>query len=524
MTKREKAKTAKPKAEKARRRGRTGLALAELIAACILLSLGVILYAVCRWIRIRYNVSFMELLFTLLSPMKGANLSMVTESVVAMLPYFIPIVLFILVCVWIGYVQGRVSVFLVLSAAGRALRVNVMGLLRHAAALVSVFVLIWSCSYADQSLKISEYLDSYRTATTIYEDEYVDPNTVTITGPEKPKNLIYIYLESMETTYASKAVGGAQPTENYIPHLTELAQNNCSFSNSTALGGWRPTDLTAWTMAVLFATSSGVPMAFPVARNAMNERERFASGLTCMGELLEERGYQNVFLCGSYSSFGGRDTFYRQHGDYTIYDLDTAHAEGYIPEDYVVWWGYEDEFLYSIAQDKLTQLSQSDQPFNFTMLTVDTHYPVGYVCNLCGDTYPTDTENILLCADLQLHNFITWCQQQDFYEDTVIVIAGDHPRMDTLLVEDVAFEDRTIYNCFLNCDVPDPARTVNRTFTALDMFPTVMSAMGFQIDGERLGLGVNLFSDQPTLPERMGFEVFTEELSRYSPYYIQHFS
>lgn len=39
----------------------------------------------------------------------------------------------------------------------------------------------------------------------------------------KQKNLIYIYLESMETTYADENNGGAF-TENYIPELTKLAQ------------------------------------------------------------------------------------------------------------------------------------------------------------------------------------------------------------------------------------------------------------------------------------------------------------
>lgn len=41
------------------------------------------------------------------------------------------------------------------------------------------------------------------------EDNYVDPDRVNITFPEQKRNLIYLYLESMESTYADKSSGGA---------------------------------------------------------------------------------------------------------------------------------------------------------------------------------------------------------------------------------------------------------------------------------------------------------------------------
>ena len=68
------------------------------------------------------------------------------------------------------------------------------------------------------------------------EDNYVDPARVNITFPEQKRNLIYLYLESMESTYADKASGGAFD-KNYIPELTQLATDNISFSNSELLGG-----------------------------------------------------------------------------------------------------------------------------------------------------------------------------------------------------------------------------------------------------------------------------------------------
>ena len=327
----------------------------------------------------------------------------------------------------------------------------------------------------------------------------------------------------METTYASKEVGGAQRKNNYIPNLTRLADEYVSFSDKDLLGGFHSVTGTTWTMGALFATTTGLPFEFP-GLNSMNNFEEFAAGTVALGDILSAKGYRQEFLCGSDADFAGRKTYFQQHGNHEIFDLFTAREKGYIPPDYKVWWGFEDEVLYRIAKDELLRLSAGEEPFNLTLLTVDTHYPGGYVCGLCEDEYPETAANVVACADRQIDEFIKWCREQDFYEDTVIVILGDHPRMDADLVENVDFYDRTVYNCFINAEHTEGANLKNREFTALDMFPTILSAMGFEIENDCLGMGVNLFSNQETLCERMGFEALDKEFSKYSEYYIQRFA
>ena len=43
-----------------------------------------------------------------------------------------------------------------------------------------------------------------------------------------------------------------------------------------------------------------------------------------------------------------------------------------------------------------------------------------------------------------------------------------------------------------------------RTYTTFDAFPTTLAARGADIEGNRLGLGTNLFSSTQTLSERFG--------------------
>ena len=473
--------------------------------------LGVSLATVCGWYRLTFDLEFKELLYTLASPLKGTGQSTVSQILQACLPV---VLVFTAVYVAVAVLLWK--------------KRETLPWARRVGALLCVVVLLASSVFSVFALRLPAYVKALNDQTTIYEDYYIDPEAVVITADGETKNLIYIYLESMETTYASEAVGGSQ-YYNFIPQLTALAEENLSFSDKAdgQLGGFHTPLGTGWTMSALLATTSGIPFSFPLGENGhnkMSQREYFASGLTTLGDILAEKGYRQEFLCGSDSSFAGRDTYFEQHGNYEIFDLDTAIEEHYMTESEKVWWGFTDELLYEIAKDELTELASGPRPFNLTMLTVDTHHVNGYFCDLCHHTYGNKLANVVCCADRQLASFIDWCREQDFYEDTVIVITGDHPRMDTTLVAEADYYDRTIYNCFINA-VPTPAgKTTERLFTSFDLFPTTLAAMGFAIEGDRLGLGVNMFSAQPTLAETLGYDYLEIEINKFSDYYIREFS
>ncbi len=499
------------KKEKQRR-----IAFAILFGAVFFLAS--VIFSISLWYDFTFDISFSDLLFTLLSPLGGTGESTVLQILTACLP----LVLLLM--------AAYVAAVIILWKKDRA-----RNILRRAGAGLCVLALLLSCVYAVFAFRIPEYYINKSQVTEIYEKEYVDPKSVAITDKDgNAQNLIYIYLESMETTYASKSEGGAQKEINYIPNLTSYAndEKNVSFSDGDGLGGFYSVEGTSWTMGALMGTTSGAPFSLAVfgekSHNSQGRDGTFVNGLTTIGDILAEKGYAQEFLCGSKASFAGRDTYFKIHGDYEIFDYNTAVEEGYIDKGYYVWWGYEDNILFDIARDEVTQLAQGDKPFNFTMLTVDTHHIGGYKCDVCTDEYDTGLENVISCSDKLVYDFIEWCKTQDFYENTTIVVIGDHPRMDTQLVKKVDFFDRTMYNCILNSVATPYSSAKNRTFTSLDMFPTVLSAMGFEIEGERLGLGTNLFSPVPTLAEKngggkKGLEWLDTELAKESEFYKKHF-
>lgn len=370
---------------------------------------------------------------------------------------------------------------------------------------------------------IPEYVQSVADTSGIFEAEYISPDSVAITFPDRKRNLIVIYMESMETTYASVEEGGGKPV-NYIPELTRLAGEHVSFSDREGLGGAGSAAETGWTMGGLFASATGVPYKLPIDGNNAGEYESFAPGLTGIGEVFQENGYKNYFMCGSEAAFGGRKAFYEQHGDYCILDYNSAKADGIIPEDYHEFWGMEDEKLYTYAKQKLTEIAGENEPFNFMMLTVDTHPADGYICGLCSDVYENPYENVLACASRQAGQFVQWVSEQEWYENTTIVITGDHLSMKADFWDDIGDYGRRIYNCFINLPEGISREYVaNRQFSVLDMFPTMLAAAGADIEGNRLGLGTNLFSGVKTLPEQISFKEFNSELKLYSNYYYMNF-
>ena len=78
--------------------------------------------------------------------------------------------------------------------------------------------------------------------------------------------------------------------------------------------------------------------------------------------------------------------------------------------------------------------------------------------------------------------------------------------------------NRTIYNAFINSKIKAD-KTKNRIFTTYDFYPTILASLGFEISGNRLGLGTNLFSDRKTLAEEIGLNKFNKELKLKSQYY-----
>ena len=266
----------------------------------------------------------------------------------------------------------------------------------------------------------------------------------------------------------------------------------------------------------MVAQTSGVPLKV-ISFNAYHDYGDSLPGVYALGDVLKDNGYKNYLMLGSDASFGGRRDYFTTHGNYEIYDYLYALDNNWIDSDYYVWWGYEDKKLFEFAKKELTKISKQDEPFNFTLLTADTHFTDGYVDEDCEKNFDTKYPNAYHCSDYMINEFIKWIKKQSFYKDTTIVIAGDHLTMQGN-VFDLDNYNRTIYNTFINSKVKTK-NNKNRLFSSFDLYPTTLASLGVKIDGDKLGLGVNLFSDQKTILEEYGITYVNNEIKKKSFFY-----
>lgn len=354
------------------------------------------------------------------------------------------------------------------------------------------------------------------------EDNYVEPSAQNLVFPKHKKNLVHIFMESMENSYYSRAEGGYLE-ESLLPDLAELTREGVSFSNTSKFGGPHQTPGATHSIAGIINMQSGVPMV-PVV---------FSTGWAIayadfpnLGQILHDQGYQNRFMLGGKRNFHQMGDYFTREAKFEMFDHDTAIQRGLVPPDYNVWWGIEDDKLYEFAKSELSDLGNSDNPFYFVLENSDTHNPDGYL-SARAKARPSSSQygNVIYYSQSEVVKLVRWMQQQPWYKDTVVVITGDHCSKDPKFFAgwDPNYE-RTVVNIVLNSDRPRPETNITngRDFMPFDFFPTIAYAMGIEIEGERLGLGTNLYSGEPTLAERVGVQKVIEEVGRRSDFYEDH--
>lgn len=472
-----------------------------------------------EWVKMTCgNVSFSIILLQLTSPIKGTDSGIINSIIkTAVVP---PVLLAVAaVLCYLFIVRGMYALEdLPVKKIPRWSKICIE--------VVMVVFFLHTVQVQGTEIGMWDYIQSVRESSDFYEKEYVNPAKVKMTFPKEKKNLIYIFMESMESSYADKEDGGTMD-DNYIPNLTKLARENVQFTDKKdgKVRGPVCLEATAYTAGGLVAQTSAINLK---VMNSGAVSDSFLPNLTALGDILNKQGYNQMFLCGSDGDFAGRDAYFKTHKDYQIEDYKAAIKEGDIPKDYKVYWGHEDKVLYERAKKNLKKLSKEGKPFNLTMLTVDTHFPNGYICDLCENKYDTTYGNAVACADRQVYDFVQWIKKQDFYEDTTIIIAGDHTSMvDTgskfwkSLSNDY---QRTVYNAIINPQCAYKKKvTTKRKFSTMDMFPTTLAALGVEIDGNKLGLGTNLFSGEETLREELGANYINKELKRNDKMYNQFY-
>lgn len=387
---------------------------------------------------------------------------------------------------------------------------------RHIALLIPVLLFLYiffhplkvSNVEEDKKIPIFKQLLFSLEWSSIYEKYYQIPQMREL---QNPKNIIFIFAESMEDNFADEKYWG----ENLIPYLSKLKEEGISFDDYEPING------TNWTLASNISAFCGVPLRMHLRDRLGTETKQFMPNIKCLPDILKSIGYYNVFSTSTYSAFVGTDTWVDEHSFDELYGRDELILENHASAADIgmAAFGINDKKIFEFARKKISTLAEKHSPFFISIQTVDTHFPNGYVHDSCSRKYG-DTRDAIKCSDKTIYDFIRWAQEQDFYDNTIIVIVGDHLMM-TTTTSDIAYlaegyPDRQIYNVILEKDVAQ--QIIKKKYSMMDIGATVASKAGI-LSNDNFGLGVSLFSDKKTLTEKLGPQKFEEEISKNSSMY-----
>lgn len=297
----------------------------------------------------------------------------------------------------------------------------------------------------------------------------------------KPHNLIWIYVESLEDFRVSREKN---------PVLYSIKTEVINFHNLPGTG---------WTIGGIVSSQCGIPlMPFGLfSGNGFGDAPSFLRNATCLGDVLKKNKYQTTFIGGADTKFAGKESFLKNHGFEKIIGKKEIESNSDIrnPKN---WWGYADNDILNLTFDEIQRLKNSNQPFYLSALTLDTHGPIGYLSDYCrSKSYTENIDDIFNCEIDQMEEFVKKIKNLGIMENTVLVITGDHPFMApkkiglTSVLEKNTPQSRKIFVAIVR---PDGKRLAVSAMNHFDLFPTVLSAMGFGVERHHAGLGRDLYS------------------------------
>jgi len=310
------------------------------------------------------------------------------------------------------------------------------------------------------------------------------------------RNLVLVFMEGFENVYIDNDV-----FPGLTPNLHRFEDTGWRLDNLISVEG------TEWTMGGIVASLCGTPLLHDLGLGGnVVLFSDYLDRAVCLPDLLETAGYEQVFMGGASLNFAGKGRFFSTHGYDRVLGRNELVARLDDPS-YGGGWGLFDDSLFELAAAEFDALAASDQPFNLTLLTLDTHAPSGEPSASCSD-YPM-MDNPMLdavhCTDQLLGQFLDRLQQHPAFEDTVVVLVSDH-----LGMRNAAFPlfpegyPRRLYFHALNAE---PIDLDEGPATPMDVAPTVLDLLGVEHNASFLA-GRNLRTSGPL--DTSDLDMFTE--------------
>lgn len=297
-------------------------------------------------------------------------------------------------------------------------------------------------------------------------------------GLAEGKNVIVMLAESLQSFVINEKIDGQYIT----PVLNELIDNESIYFD-------RFYEQVAWgnTSDSEFLVHNGY---YPSPR-IFSYKAYEGNDFVTLPWLLKERGYSTLALHANYGYFWYREQIYPSQGIDTFISL-----EDFDEGEFIVL-GLSDRELFS---QSIPILEKQPRPFYSFYITVTNHHPFFLPEEHKELDIPEHYEETVLgkylhtvrYLDTQIGLFIEDLKERDLYDDSIIIIYGDHKGLD-MRDEDInesvssflgkPYEEDEMYRVPLIIHMPGEGmqKTVSTAGGQIDFFPTVANLLGIEL-------------------------------------------
>ncbi|CAL7963991.1 phosphoglycerol transferase [Gammaproteobacteria bacterium] len=349
------------------------------------------------------------------------------------------------------------------------------------------------------SLGATQYFYQQTASKDYFSAYYTKPGLV-LKRSVKKKNLIILYVESLEQNLTNREIFGT----NIIEPIDKLP--GITIKKFAAAPG------TGCTIAGIVSSQCAIPLRAAPFIKDLKLINFFLPKATCIGDILASQGYDQYLFIGSDLRFTRVDKFYQNHGYKHLYGKREFASSGTSPSLFRGWGnGLNDDTLLDEAFNHIIKAAKSNKPFNAVIMTTDSHPPKGTPSPRCSQP---ERDNGLIgtyqCTSRFVAAFIEKLQNRGILDNTTLILMGDHPLISP--PEYFKYFPNPRYVYFKIFDPNFKKKPTRDTMTHFDVAPTILDLLNIQLSTHKqFGLGVSIFANSSQVDYKKLFDAVTKQ-------------
>ncbi len=307
-------------------------------------------------------------------------------------------------------------------------------------------------------------------------------------GVAEGKNVFVIQAESVQNFVINKKINDDWIT----PNINKLIQNDSIyFSNYYEQVGWGNTS-----DAEFISHNGFYPSTKSFSYQSFEEND-----FTTLPSMLKDKGYETIAFHGNEGNFWRREIIYPSQGIDEFISLEDFN------EGEMIGIGLSDAELFN---QSISYLKEKENPFYSFYVTLTSHHPFTLEGlqdkNYEGLNITKADEGTVLGSylstvhylDYQVGNFIQKLKEENLYEDSIIIIYGDHQGLDMRNEETneqvsnflgSPYKEDDMFNVPFIVHMPgeEVQQEVKIAGGQIDFFPTIANLLGVENAVQTLG-------------------------------------